>query len=137
MQATAIARHLNIAESAILRIEEWANVLFVVCRKLGARFVSKKVVKVERQNWQSDPRYGFAETAKSNQSGQLDRLMTEIGWMVDRDTMKRGGKWTTFKLNGDYYPRDINESLANAKQAGFAVFHSKQQGVIGVLSEQI
>lgn len=47
MNAAAIAQHLNIAESAIIRIEEWANVLFVVCRKLGARFVSKKVLKME------------------------------------------------------------------------------------------
>lgn len=39
-----IAQHLNIAESAIVRIEEWAKVLFVVCKKIGARFVSKKVV---------------------------------------------------------------------------------------------
>lgn len=38
-----IANHLNIAESAIVRVEEWDNVLFVVCRKIRARFVSKKV----------------------------------------------------------------------------------------------
>jgi hypothetical protein len=42
---TAIAQHLNIAESAIVRVEEWANVMFAVVRGLGARFVSKKVVK--------------------------------------------------------------------------------------------
>ncbi len=40
----AIAQHLNVVESAIVRIEEWANVLFVVVRGIGARFVSKKVV---------------------------------------------------------------------------------------------
>jgi len=40
-----IAQHLNVAESAIIRVEEWASVLFVVCRKIGARFVSKKIVK--------------------------------------------------------------------------------------------
>jgi hypothetical protein len=45
MNTQAIAQHLNTTESAIIRVEEWANVLFVVCRKLGARFVSKKVVK--------------------------------------------------------------------------------------------
>lgn len=39
----AIAQHLNILESSIVRVEEWANVLFVVCKKLGARFVSKKI----------------------------------------------------------------------------------------------
>ncbi|MEM9264007.1 MAG: hypothetical protein AAGA46_00610 [Cyanobacteria bacterium P01_F01_bin.13] len=48
MNAAAIARHLNIAESAIVRCEEWANVVFCVVRGLGARFVSKKIVKVTR-----------------------------------------------------------------------------------------
>lgn len=49
MNAAAVAQHLNIAESAIVRIEEWANVLFVVCRKLGARFVSKKVMGINNE----------------------------------------------------------------------------------------
>jgi len=55
----AIAQHLNVAESAIVRIEEWAHVLFVVCKKLGARFVSKKVVKVEKTQ------IGFKDAAKA------------------------------------------------------------------------
>lgn len=38
----AIAQHLSITESAILRVEEWSQVLFVVARGLGGRFVSKK-----------------------------------------------------------------------------------------------
>lgn len=42
-----IASHLNVAESAILRVEEWAHVLFAVVKGLGARFVSKKVVEVK------------------------------------------------------------------------------------------
>ena len=45
MNTATIAQHLSITESAIVRIEEWANVLFVVCRRIGARFVSKKVVE--------------------------------------------------------------------------------------------
>lgn len=44
---TAVANHLNVVESAIVRVEEWANCLFAVVKGLGARFVSKKVVKVE------------------------------------------------------------------------------------------
>lgn len=43
----AIAQHLNVTESAIVKIEEWANVLFCVVKGIGARFVSKKVVKME------------------------------------------------------------------------------------------
>ena len=45
MNAAAIAQHLNIAKSAIIKIEEWANVLFVVCRRIGARFVSYQIIK--------------------------------------------------------------------------------------------
>lgn len=45
-RAAAVARHLNVAESAVMRVEEWANCLFAVVRGIGARFVSKKVVKV-------------------------------------------------------------------------------------------
>ena len=47
-----IAAKLNVLETAIVRIEEWTHVLFVVVKGLGARFVSKKVVevKVEHEN---------------------------------------------------------------------------------------
>lgn len=43
-----VAQHLNVAESAILEIQEWARVLWVRVRGIGARFVSKKVVKVDK-----------------------------------------------------------------------------------------
>lgn len=39
----AIATHLNILESAIAAVEEWANVLFVRFTSGRPRFVSKKV----------------------------------------------------------------------------------------------
>jgi hypothetical protein len=45
----AIATKLNVLESAIVRIEEWASVMFVVVKGLGARFVSKKVVAVKME----------------------------------------------------------------------------------------
>lgn len=44
-----IAQHLNVAETAILEVQEWAKVLWVRVRGIGARFVSKKVVKVEKK----------------------------------------------------------------------------------------
>ena len=44
MNTIAIATHLNIVESAITRIEEWASVIFVVIKGVGARFVSKKAI---------------------------------------------------------------------------------------------
>ena len=46
MNATAIANHLNIASEAIIKIEEWANVLWVKFVG-GCRFVSKKVIKMQ------------------------------------------------------------------------------------------
>lgn len=41
----AIASHLNVAASAIVEIQEWARVLWVRIKGVGARFVSKKVVE--------------------------------------------------------------------------------------------
>jgi hypothetical protein len=49
MNTAAIANHLNVAEAAIAEIQEWARVLWVRVRGMGARFVSKKVVKMEVQ----------------------------------------------------------------------------------------
>lgn len=48
INAAAIATKLNVLESAIVRIEEWASVMFVVVKGLGARFVSKKIVEVKK-----------------------------------------------------------------------------------------
>lgn len=45
MNTTAIAQHLNIAADAIVKVEEWATVLWVKFRG-GCRFVSKKVLKM-------------------------------------------------------------------------------------------
>lgn len=45
---TAIAQHLNVAESAIIEVQEWARVLWVRVKGLGARFVSKKVKDMAR-----------------------------------------------------------------------------------------
>jgi hypothetical protein len=45
MNTTAIAQQLNILDSAIIEIQEWANVLWV--RFVGGcRFVSKKAIEV-------------------------------------------------------------------------------------------
>lgn len=52
MQA-AIAQHLNVSESAILKIEEWKNVLFAVVRGLGGRFISKKVTQTMQTELES------------------------------------------------------------------------------------
>lgn len=43
----AIAQHLNVTESAIVRVEEWSNVLFAVIKGIGGRFISKRIAKME------------------------------------------------------------------------------------------
>lgn len=45
---TAVANHLNITESLIAEIQEWASVLWVRFVSGRPRFVSKKVLKVEK-----------------------------------------------------------------------------------------
>lgn len=47
---TAIANHLNIAESIIASIEEWAHVLFVRFIGRRPRFVSKKIIVEDKDN---------------------------------------------------------------------------------------
>lgn len=47
--ATQIANHLKIEVTKIKRCEEWAKVWFAVIQGKGARFVSKKVVKMINQ----------------------------------------------------------------------------------------
>ena len=46
-QIAQIATSLNVFPNQIKKAEEWANVLFVVVTGLGARFVSKKVIKMD------------------------------------------------------------------------------------------
>ena len=48
-QIAQIATSLNVSPNQIKRAEEWASVLFVVVTGLGARFVSKKVIKMVKQ----------------------------------------------------------------------------------------
>jgi hypothetical protein len=45
-QIAQIATSLNVSPNQIKRAEEWKNVLFVVVQGKGARFVSKKVLKM-------------------------------------------------------------------------------------------
>ena len=67
MNTTAIAQHLNIAAEAILKIEEWATVLWVRF-KGGCRFVSKKVVKmsaqITRKTWEYGDNYQLSINGK-------------------------------------------------------------------------
>ena len=74
-----IAQRVYIAESAIIRIEEWANVLFVVCRKLGGRFVSKRVAKVATEQ------LSVVEMEKVGnrwQKNGMDRIYFDATWIA-------------------------------------------------------
>lgn len=43
-QIQAIANHLQVSESDVLRVENWFSVLFVVVKGKGGRFVSERVI---------------------------------------------------------------------------------------------
>jgi hypothetical protein len=63
MNTTAIAQHLNVAAEAIVEIQEWARVLWVRVKGLGARFVSKKVLKAMNG---SEKQVAWAEQIKAD-----------------------------------------------------------------------
>ena len=48
MQAQ-VAAHLNLEVSQVLRVEEWPHVLFAVIAGRGGRFVSKKVLEMQKE----------------------------------------------------------------------------------------
>jgi hypothetical protein len=63
MNTAAIANHLSVAASAIVEVQEWARVLWVRVRGLGARFVSKKVLKTMNG---SEKQVAWAEQIKAD-----------------------------------------------------------------------
>lgn len=76
----AIAQHLNILESAIVRVEEWSKVLFVVARGIGARFVSKKVVKMPSllNRAQSPKQAEAAQDVLNRLNSDIDKLVIKL-----------------------------------------------------------
>ena len=89
---TAIATKLNILESAIVRIEEWAHVLFVVIKGIGARFVSKKVVEekmkkselAEKIAIEISGKYGFGQCSVWAKNG-LRVYVKKFGYIAIND----------------------------------------------------
>jgi hypothetical protein len=78
----AIATKLNVLESSIVRVEEWANVLFVVVKGLGARFVSKKVVEEEKKKMEYT-----IERQLSNGSWATDTLDRFVPLILARESV--------------------------------------------------
>jgi len=97
---SAIATKLNVLESAIVRIEEWAHVLFVVVKGLGARFVSKKVVKEVT-----------VENIKVTKETSASAL---IMWDIGRKFEAKNAVWETISaVNTEiYYNEDLDDEHA-------------------------
>ena len=99
--ATAIAQHLNVAESLIAKIEEWAHVLFVRFIGRRPRFVSKKVAM-------------NAEMTKES----LIEKMEEVG----------GSRWTKgdydrMYFHGSVVAKMLKLSNSKARQINAAKFY--------------
>ena len=97
---SAIATKLNVLESAIVRIEEWAHVLFVVVKGLGARFVSKKVLKEVT-----------VENIKVTKETSASAL---IMWDIGRKFEAKNAVWETISaVNTEiYYNEDLDDEHA-------------------------
>jgi len=95
----AIAQHLNILESAIVKVEEWANVLFVVAKGIGARFVSKKVVKVEVKT---------LKTVKRTSASGM------VCWDKGRKFKEGGSVWETISTKNTriYWDSNVEDEIA-------------------------
>lgn len=75
----AIATKLNVLESAIVKVEEWAHVMFVVVKGLGARFVSKKVTENKKMELAalegSDKQVEWAEQIRASLLLEIKQLL--------------------------------------------------------------
>lgn len=69
--AVAIAKHLKVNHWQVTRVEEWAKVFFAVVKGLGARFVSKKVVKMESAT-EKDVLVATLVKSLDNKNGKVD-----------------------------------------------------------------
>jgi hypothetical protein len=86
MNTAAVATHLNVIESAIVKAEEWATVLFVVVKGLGARFVSKKIIPAAPRPLTAEQ----LEAVGGNRwtKGTMDRVYFEISEFVELSNSK-------------------------------------------------
>jgi hypothetical protein len=89
-----IAKHLNLAEELITEVQEWAKVLWVRINGMRSRFVSKKVVKMEKTLdglAQALLEAGFTKANVWQKHG-LTRIYTQSGFIDLTDEPKiKGG----------------------------------------------
>lgn len=133
----AIAQHLTITQSAILRVEEWANVLFVVAKGIGARFVSKKAVK------KMEPKYIQLETYRSKginaylapeEGGKANTTKAMYGKPVaGQEDKAHKAKRHTVEVRIDNLP----DGKYIYKEAGGADFNKSRYGWIVLKSGEI
>lgn len=129
----AIATKLNVLESAIIRIEEWANVMFVVVRGLGGRFVSKKVV-VQMTEKKITTQSAIAAGGSYWAKGDRERVYFELESLVEMtNSQKRkhagtkiyfdctDGKIYSDRLGSDYVKAAIREIRERATVESSAI----------------
>lgn len=117
MDTTAIANHLNVAASAIVEVQEWARVLWVRVRGLGARFVSKKVVEessmITIQFKGNEAQIPAQDGLHVIPGGALRMLPTYIlvkGFQaICMTAQPKTTDWG--KLEGDVYAKDIEDGI--------------------------
>ena len=116
---SAIATKLNVLESAIVRIEEWAHVLFVVVKGLGARFVSKKVVEKKMETVLS---IGAMEAIGNRwQKNGMDRIYFEVASLVSGLSNSKKRKIAGAKLYFDVDDHGFYDSINDSSIAKEAI----------------
>lgn len=121
----AIATKLNVLESAIVRVEEWAHVLFVVVRGIGARFVSKKIMTTTELTAEQLVAVGGNRWQKNG----YDRVYFNIAEFVTLSNSK-ARKLAGVKLfweDGEF--RHTNASTTDEIKAAVREIRSRAEGI--------
>lgn len=105
-----IAQHLNIVEAAIVRIEEWANVLFVVCRRLGARFVSYQIIKA-----MNEP----VTVKKFSLTISNMPACDKRGWIKQGDTFLRAAQQDSYGASAQKLTFELEDGIYEVQDANF------------------
>jgi hypothetical protein len=98
-----IAAKFNVLEAAVVRVEEWASVMFCVVKGIGARFVSKKL-KVEAKKMDTIPKTVRTTLPHITASG------SRRGWyklVTSVDTTKSNG----YAFEGDFLKSGVELDL--------------------------
>jgi hypothetical protein len=139
MNTAAIANHLNVAESAITEIQEWARVLWVRVKGLGARFVSKKVA-MSNVTFQARHAYDFSRKGVFwtpvgfVQSNGV--ISSEVGDLVSPGTVGLGSsdRWKTWVLDGKIMEVGDQWEMQLPKKLKVGDTYSNRQADLRVIS---